>query len=114
MSYNPSKDKKLQANVKREQHAVFSTDALVNHSPTEFRLTFFDTWITRKTESGGMSQNKDVVAEVVLTPAHFKILVSAMKDNLKKYESRFGDVSLPKGKGPQAESRHDTEGLAYR
>ena len=109
------KDKKLKANIKRDKHAVFSTDALVNHSATEFRLTFFDTWITRPSGSGGIAQSKDVVSEVVLTPTHFKALTSAMSDNLRKYESRFGEIDMPTPKAPQeGEQRDQTESYAYR
>lgn len=114
MSYDIGKDKKLKANIKRDKNAVFTTDALVNHSPTEFRITFFDTWITRPSGSGGIAQSKDVVAEVVLTPTHFKALCSAMSDNLSKYESRFGEVQMPKPRQPEGEDRDQTESSAYR
>jgi hypothetical protein len=108
------KDKKLKANIKRDKHAVFSTDALVNHSATEFRLTFFDTWITRPSGSGGIAQSKDVVSEVILTPTHLKALSSAINDNLRKYESRFGEIEMPKPRAPQDEEQRDqTESYAY-
>ncbi len=115
MSHQTGKDKKLKANVKRDKQAAFSTDVLVNHSPTEFRMTFFDTWATRKTPSGGIQQRKDVVAEVVLTPEHFKRLCKAINDNLQKYESRFGDISFSKAdtQGPE-QSMGETESSAYR
>jgi hypothetical protein len=110
------RDKSLKANVKREKHSVFSTDAMVNHSPTEFRLTFFDTWMTRPADGGAIAQNKDVVSEVVLTPTHFKALCSAMQDNLKKYEGRFGEISMPGPRPGQSEEKDkdQTESYAYR
>ncbi len=113
MSHDAAKDKRLQANVKRDRNSVFSTDVLVNHSGTEFRLTFFDTWMTRPTPEGSITQSKDVVAEVILTPAHFKALCSAMSDNLSKYESRFGEIAMPRPKSPHAEIRDQTESQAY-
>ncbi len=106
--------KGLKANVKRQKHSVFSTDAMVNHSPTEFRLTFFDTWMTRPADGGAISQNKDVVSEVVLTPTHFKALCSAMQDNLKKYEGRFGEITLPGPRQNQTEDKDQTQSYAYR
>jgi len=114
MSYDIGEDKKLQANIKRDSHAVFSTDALINHSPTEFRLTFFDTWMTRPNPKGGITQSKDVVAEVILSPTHFKALCNAMTDNLKKYEARFGKISLPGRAPPREGPRDQTESTAYR
>ena len=108
------RERGLKANVKRERHSAFSTDAMVNHSPTEFRLTFFDTWMTGPVDSGGISQNKDVVAEVVLTPTHFKALCSAMQDNLKKYEKRFGEINLPGPRPGQQQDKDETESYAYR
>lgn len=104
----------MKANIKRDKHAVFSTDALVNHSATEFRMTFFDTWMSRPTEGGGIMQTKDVVAEVVLTPTHFKALCNALADNLKKYETRFGEIEMGKVRPSHVEQRDVTESYAYR
>jgi len=113
LTHDDEKEKKLQANIKRDKNAVFSTDVLVNHSATEFRVTFFDTWITQPSPGGGITQSKDVVAEVVLTPAHFKALCSAMSENLKRYESRFGEVTMPKPRMAQPGPRDQTESAAY-
>jgi len=113
LSHDVDKEKKLQANIKRDKNAVFSTDAMVNHSATEFRVTFFDTWMTQPAPGGGISQSKDVVAEVVLTPAHFKALCNAMSENLKRYESRFGEITMPSPRMVQAGPKDQTESAAY-
>lgn len=90
------------AAVNRSEQARFSTDLLVTHTSTEFRVIFFDTWLT---QPGAMPntfrQNKDVVAEVVASPAHFKSIVKAFADNLAKYEGRFGEVKMPQAKAGQ-------------
>ena len=33
-----------------------------------------------------------VVAKVITTPGHFKRMISAMQDNLKAYEEKFGEI----------------------
>ena len=46
------------------------------------------------------------VAKIITSPGHFKRMVSALTDNLKKYEQQFGDVKseLPKTASGTSES----------
>lgn len=36
--------------------------------------------------------NGRVVTKVIVTPGHMKRMINAMKDNLKKYEDKFGEI----------------------
>lgn len=63
---------------------VYSNLAIVNHSPTEFVVDFISMM-------PGMPKAK-VKSRVVLTPQHAKRLISALSENLKKYESNFGEI----------------------
>jgi len=38
---------------------------------------------------------KEIIAEVNFSPQQLKILASVVNDQLKAYESRFGQISLP-------------------
>lgn len=62
--------------------AEYSNVAQINHNQEEFQLTFLSI--------AGPSGR--VVSKVITTPSHFKRLVAAMADNLKKYEEQFGEV----------------------
>lgn len=64
---------------------VYTNLALLTHSETEFILDFlFIQPQTPKTK---------VLARLVTSPVHAKRLLSALQDNLAKYEARFGPVA---------------------
>jgi len=70
---------------------VYSNLAQVAHTPEEFVLDFLNI-------VGGAGI---VASRVILSPGHFKRLVAAMADNLKKYEEQFGQIKAseqPQGK----------------
>jgi len=62
---------------------VYSNSMVVTHTKEEFILDFM--MITPPFGS--------VTARVVTSPAHMKRMVSALKLNLDKYESRFGKLT---------------------
>lgn len=90
--------KELEAKVRREIKSVYSTDMSVMHSETEFRLTFFDTWLSRDAPGGRIQQEKDVVAEIILSPKHFKTMLDVLKRNLELYERSYGKIEPPKNR----------------
>ncbi len=63
--------------------AEYSNLAHINHNKEEFQLIF----------SNVAGATGKVVAKVITSPGHFKRLINAMSDNLKKYEGRFGAVT---------------------
>ncbi|MGM5631247.1 DUF3467 domain-containing protein [Apibacter raozihei] len=63
---------------------VFSNLALINHSPTEFVLDFIQIM-------PGVPKAK-VKSRIILTPEHAKRLLSALTDNIQKFEEQFGNV----------------------
>lgn len=62
--------------------AEYTNLAQFNHNKEEFQLAFLNI----------AGQTGRVVSKIVTTPAHFKRMVSAMQDNLKKYEEAYGKV----------------------
>jgi len=101
-----------QAIVNRKEQARFTTDMLINHNKTEFRLTCFDTWPMIPAQKGKSPKlMKDIVAEVILTPTHAKALLKALEDNIAKYEKAFGEIKLPeqpKLESGQSQGRTET------
>ena len=63
---------------------LYSNLAVVNHSQTEFVVDFMSMM-------PGMPKAK-VKSRVVLTPQHTKLLLRVLVDNVKKYESQFGEI----------------------
>jgi hypothetical protein len=71
---------------------VFSTGVIVIDGPYEFVLDFVM----------GLVQPRQVVARVVLTPQVLEQFVAVIRDNVGKFEARFGKISvLPKPQVPQ-------------
>jgi len=62
---------------------VYSNNMVITHTKEEFILDFM--MITPPVGS--------VTARVVISPGHMKRMVSALKLNLEKYESRFGKLA---------------------
>lgn len=62
---------------------VYSNNMFVTHTKEEFILDFM--MISPPVGS--------VTARVVISPGHMKRMVSALKANLEKYESKFGKLT---------------------
>ena len=60
--------------------------AMVNHSETEFTLDFI--YVQPQ------QPKAKVRARIISSPKHTKRLVEALKDNLTKYEKRFGTIEV--------------------
>lgn len=60
----------------------YSNNVIIVHSPEEFIVD----WLL-SSHSGS-----HLVARTIVSPGHFKRLISAMQENLANYESKFGPV----------------------
>jgi len=67
----------------------------VSHTGEEFVLDFFAV-----TPSSGGTARGTLVGRMITSPSHFKRIVSALMDNLTKYETQFGDIEEPRGAPP--------------
>jgi hypothetical protein len=73
----------------------YSNVMQILHTKEEFVLDFLNVFPPTGTLN----------SRVILSPGHFKRMVKAMQENLKKYESSFGPITeseAPKGIGFQA------------
>lgn len=74
--------------------AEYANAMQVGHNKEEFMMTFLNiVGITGRT-----------VGKIITSPGHFKRIIRAMEDNLKKYETAFGKVE-------EAESPKDEIGF---
>jgi hypothetical protein len=67
---------------------VYSNLAIVVHSASEFVIDF-----TRIMP--GMNKAK-VYSRIILAPIHAKALAKTLEENIKKYETKFGEIKLEK------------------
>ena len=68
----------------KEAEGIYSNLAIISHSPAEFIIDF-----TRIVP--GVPKAK-VHARIITTPQHAKMLMKALKDNIDKFESKFGEI----------------------
>lgn len=84
--------KEIPINMPQElQPGVYANNMMVTHNKEEFVMDF----IFMDPQMG------QVVSRVVTSPGHMKRIVTALQDNLKKYEMRIGNIEeapAPKGK----------------
>jgi hypothetical protein len=70
----------------KESEGIYSNLALITHSPSEIIIDFARVM-------PGVPKAK-VYARIVMTPAHAKMLLNALQDNIRKFESQFGEIKL--------------------
>ena len=82
-------EKKLKLNIEAQKEGgTYSNFATVIHSETEFLLDF-----------GMFLPGRDAIrigSRVVLAPKTAKQLLRVLQQNIQNYESKFGEISLPK------------------
>ncbi|MFC5625986.1 DUF3467 domain-containing protein [Algoriphagus winogradskyi] len=82
---------------------VYSNLAMIAHSNSEFVIDFIRLM-------PGVPKAK-VKSRIIVTPDHAKRLLSALKDNIEKYEAAFGKISQSGG-APQFPISFGTPGEA--
>ena len=75
----------LDESVSQGEYANF---AIVTHSAAEFIMDFVRIL-------PGMQKSK-VKSRVIISPIHTKTFLSALKDNIEKYEKKFGEIKVLK------------------
>jgi hypothetical protein len=79
----PQKQQEIQIRVSdSDAKGTYSNVMMVNHSQEEFVLDFF----------GVFGQTGNLVSRIIMSPGHFKRVMAALADNLKKYEQQFGPI----------------------
>ncbi len=104
MSDNNNKEQqKLNIQIDEDTaQGIYSNLVIINHSPSEFVVDYVNVM-------PGTPKSK-VRSRVILTPQHAKRLLKALNDNIKKYESRHGEIqeqekpNIPLNFGPTGEA----------
>ena len=62
--------------------AEYANAMQINHNKDEIQMMLLNI----------MGASGRVTGKIITSPGHFKRMIAAMKENLKKYEDRFGEV----------------------
>jgi len=73
----------------KEAEGIYSNLAIISHSPAEFVLDF-----TRILP--GVPKAR-VLARIVMTPQHAKLLLGALNDNILRYEQQYSEITVNDG-----------------
>ena len=91
MQQNPQQQ---QIQVEFDEEAlegVYANLAMIMHSPTEIIIDFARVM--------PRASKAKVKARIIMTPMHAKLLHKALTDNIKKFESQFGEIKVHGGPG---------------
>ena len=72
----------------------YANFVVVTHSPAEFIVDFVRVL-------PGVQKSK-VKSRTIMAPMHAKTLMMALQDNIKKFESKFGEIKVAKNLGADA------------
>lgn len=89
------KQRKGQINIDLKEdvaQGIYSNLAIITHSSAEFVLDFVRVM-------PGVPK-AEVKSRIILTPEHAKRLLSALADNVEKYEKMHGPIKKSEGGGP--------------
>jgi hypothetical protein len=67
--------------------AEYANAMQINHNKDEMQISFFNI----------MGVSGRVTGKIITSPGHFKRMIQAMQENLKKYEDTFGEVKVSDG-----------------
>ncbi|MBN7810350.1 DUF3467 domain-containing protein [Algoriphagus sp. H41] len=85
MEDNNKQDQQINVELSEEvAEGVYSNLAMIAHSNSEFVIDFIRLM-------PGVPKAK-VKSRIIVTPDHAKRLLSALKDNIEKYEAAFGKI----------------------
>ena len=87
MDTNEQQGQQLQIELgEKEAEGIYSNLAIITHSPAEFIIDY-----TRVTP--GVPKAR-VLSRIIMTPQHMKLLMSAIRENVERYESQYGEIRV--------------------
>jgi len=78
--------KKINLELPPDLEAVYANFALISHSPSEFVIDFACVLPN--------PPKAKVRSRIISTPRHAKLLLRALRENVEKYEAKFGEIQV--------------------
>ncbi len=83
----PQTGKKIAIDIPKEVKAVYANLAFISHTPAEMVLDFAQ--VLPRMPRGS------ILARVIMSPMHAKMLHQALGQNIANYERQFGPIKMP-------------------
>lgn len=81
------KRRKIKLEMPTEPNATYANTVMISHTQHEVFYDFI--------QIIPQEQRARVQKRIVMTPAHAKMFLRAMEENLRRYEERHGEITLP-------------------
>ncbi len=81
------KQTRITIDLPKDLKPVYSNVAFINYTPAEVVLDFAQ--VLPRTPRGAL------MARIIMSPIHAKLLHAALGQNLANYEHQFGEIQLP-------------------
>lgn len=88
MQHQPQQQIKIELGD-AEAEGIYCNMCMIMHSPTEIVLDYARVM--------PRSPKTRVLARIIMTPMHAKLMLQTLEDNLKKFEKQFGEIKVHRG-----------------
>jgi len=108
------KKEKVNIHVDPGEEAFFTDTVTVSHTQAKFVIDFSQT--TPRFDYIGDSHQQVFVIKhrvVIMDPVVAKNFLNILKENIKKYEKKFGKIETPKKKKKEKDVASSPEGTRY-
>ena len=89
MANNKNQARQMKLDIGRDVAAgVYSNLAIISHTPTEFCIDFAQVL-------PGAPDQAPVRSRIIMAPVHARNFLSALTENIQRYEQQFGRIPAP-------------------
>ncbi|GAB5493074.1 MAG: hypothetical protein Phog2KO_32890 [Phototrophicaceae bacterium] len=82
------KKRKIKLEMPKDPSGKYSNMVMISHNKNEMFFDFIQTF--------PHDPRAKVQQRIVMTPTHAKLFLQALQDNIERFETNFGEVTVPK------------------
>ena len=82
------KKRKIKLEMPKDPSGKYSNMVMISHNKNEMFFDFIQTF--------PHDPRAKVQQRIVMTPTHAKLFLQALQDNIDRFETNFGEVTVPK------------------
>ncbi len=103
----PKPGKKIAIDIPKDVRAVYANLAFISHTPAEMVMDFAQ--VLPRMPRGS------ILARVIMSPMHAKMLHTALGQNIANFERQFGKINMPRSiadqffRSPQPDPDNDKD-----
>lgn len=87
MQQNPPKKRQIRLEMPKDPSAIYANTVMISHTASEIIFDFIQ---IMPNDSRARVQKR-----LVMTPAHTKLFLQALQENIDKYEGKHGEIKVP-------------------